>query len=57
MGGENPFCRHVFHYRHEDLVPLARKAGFEVERSCATEERDSSSQLQQWRQLRLCRTT
>lgn len=57
MGGENPFCRHFFYYRHEDLAPLAREAGFEVERSWTTEERDSSSELQQWRKLRLRRAT
>lgn len=57
MGGENPFCRHFFYYRHEDLVPLARKAGFEVERSWTSQERDSSADLQQWIKLRLRRTT
>ncbi|MET8904349.1 methyltransferase domain-containing protein [Streptomyces sp. NPDC004538] len=57
MGGENPFRRHFFYYRHEDLVPLTHKAGFEVVRSWTTEERDSSSELQQWRKLRLRRTT
>ncbi|MFF7780485.1 methyltransferase domain-containing protein [Streptomyces tanashiensis] len=57
MGGGNPFRRHFFYYRHEDLVPLARKAGFEVERSWSTQEHDSSAELQQWRKLRLRRTT
>ncbi|MBD0710690.1 hypothetical protein BU197_20620 [Streptomyces sp. CBMA291] len=56
MGGENPFRRHFFYYRNEDLVPLAHEAGFEVEHSWTTAERDSSGELQQWRKLRLRRT-
>ncbi|MFE5594207.1 hypothetical protein [Streptomyces sp. NPDC056549] len=57
MGDEKAFCRHFFYYQHEDLAPLARKAGFEVERSWTTAERDSSAELQRWRKLRLRRLT
>ncbi len=57
MGGQNPFRRHFFFYRHGDLVPLAREAGFDVQHTWTEEERDSSDDVQRWIKLRLRRTT
>ncbi|MFJ6795262.1 methyltransferase domain-containing protein [Streptomyces sp. NPDC091268] len=57
MGGENPFRRHFFYYRHGDLIPLARAAGFDVQQSWTEEEADSSDDVQRWIKLRLRRTT
>ncbi|MFD9333919.1 methyltransferase domain-containing protein [Streptomyces sp. NPDC060028] len=57
MGGENPFRRHFFYYRHGDLIPLARAAGFDVQQTWTEEEPDSSDDVQRWIKLRLRRTT
>ncbi|MFG2995179.1 methyltransferase domain-containing protein [Streptomyces sp. NPDC048340] len=57
MGGENPYRRHFFFYRHGDLIPLARQAGFDVQHTWTEEERDSSDEVQRWIKLRLRRTT
>lgn len=51
MGSENPFLRHFFYYHLDDLVPLARQAGFEVSRNWVEEEPDSSDDMQRWVKL------
>jgi SAM-dependent methyltransferase len=51
--GGQKLLRHFFHYRADDIIPLAKRAGFTVDCAWTVTDRDSSEVEQRWLKLRL----